>query len=156
MRNLLFIFVFGLMLSLTSGIQIQAQDVPETSVQTELDADKILNAPPAEKVGFFDRILGKVKEGAVSIGIGMIVGLFAKKGWTLIIKKISSKACIVTKEIGEMFIGGSNFFNVLDKSIKSDGKLEENSIKELLAAGKMVIAEANDVIISIKPKNPIL
>lgn len=148
MKTLILALFFAQILILPAGLVI-ASTTAQGSVETnyEISADQ-----KPEKQGFFDRLMGKVKEGAVSIGIGLIVGLFAKKGWTLAIKKISGKASIVTKEIGEMFIGGSNFFNVLDKSIKSDGKLEENSIKELLAAGKVVVAEASDVIISIKPK----
>lgn len=105
-----------------------------------------------EKQSFISSIIDKVKEGAVSIGIGLVIGLFAKNGWTLLIKKMAGKASAITKEIGETFIGGSNFFKVLEKSIKNDGNLEENSIKEILAAGKEVVAEANDVIISIRPK----
>jgi len=138
--------IFLLFLSLTLLGSVSAQQSMPVPDQTEQVTQT------QTKQSFFEKVKDKVKDGAINIGIGLIVGLFAKNGWTLLIKKIAGKASVITKEIGETFIGGSNFFRVLEHSIRSDGKLEENSIKEVLAAGKEVIAEANDVIISIKPK----
>lgn len=148
MKNLILILVFGAFLSLcgTNGAYAQVENV-------EVSASVPDSPSTLQKVtGVFGDLWSNAKGGAINLVVGLVVGLFAKKGWTLVIKKIAQKGAIITKEIGETFIGGSNFFSVLDHSIKADGKLEENSMKELLKAGKEVIAEANDVIISIKPK----
>lgn len=101
-----------------------------------------------------------IKEKAVSwatttgyvVGLSFVFGLFAKKGWSLIIKRFAGKGHIVSREIGEFFLEGSDFLKLLNGSIKEDGKLKENSAKELIQAGKEVIAEAKDVIVVIKPK----
>jgi len=152
MKNLIWILFLGVLLNLTSSCHAIAQIAPQEDYASTLQQE-----PPkqtflqtiGDKV---NNLLGNAKDSGVNLIIGLIVGMFAKQGWTLAIKKIANRGGVIMKEIGETFIGGSNFFNVLDKSIRADGKLEENSIKELLKAGKEVIAEANDVIISIKPK----
>lgn len=156
MKNLILIFFLGLLLNVAPSYQLSAQSVAQETLESTITQE---NPSETQKQTFFqkigdkvDNLWGKAKDGGINLVIGLIVGLFAKRGWTLVIKKIANKGKTIMKEIGETFIGGSNFFNVLDNSIRSDGKLEENSIKELLKAGKEVIAEANDVIISIKPK----
>lgn len=116
--------------------QAQAQEIVETG----------------EKTGLFSKIGGWIQGGAISLLVAFIGGIAAKHGWTIIAKKIAKKGAIITKEVGEFFADSSTFFTVLDSAIKDDGKIDQNSIKEVLAAGKEVLAEGKDVIISIKPK----
>ena len=82
-----------------------------------------------------------------------IVGTFAaKKGWTILIDKFSKKATVITKELGEAFMSASDVFQKLDDMIRDDGTLVENSTKDVWKAGKILVAETKDVVISIKPK----
>lgn len=102
--------------------------------------------------GFFHRIGDWMKNNAIEVGVTIIGTLLAKNGWSQIIKKFAHKGAEVTKEIGEFFADGSTFLATLDNAIKEDGTIVQNSVPELLSAGKAVIAEGKDVIISIKPK----
>lgn len=81
---------------------------------------------------------------------GVIVTFFRKKGVNL--KAIFSKASKITKEIGEAFLETSDVFAEADKAIKDDGKLVENSVKDVIAAGKEAVLEWKDVIVVVKPK----
>lgn len=88
----------------------------------------------------------------VIIALTFVFGFLFRNGWTLFIKKFAKRGAVVTKELGEFFSSGSNFLKVLDLSIKEDGKLAQNSAKELIEAGKEVVAEGKDVVLIIKPK----
>lgn len=148
MKTLILLFFFAQLLILHAGLAIAsatAQSNAEVSYETTPQ-------PTAPKVGFFQKIVKTVKDNALEIGVAFVFGLFAKGGWTILAKKASQKGAIICKEIGETFLSGSEFLNTVDQSIRDDGTLRENSVKELIAAGKEVMAEANDVIISIRPK----
>lgn len=89
--------------------------------------------------------------GGVFIAIaGFLVTFFRKKGINL--KRIFQKASVITKEIGEAFLETSDVFAKADKAIKDDGKLIENSVKDVIAEGKEALIEWKDVIMVIKPK----
>jgi len=148
MKNLLLIFFFAQLLILPAGL-MTASAMPQVATEANLEITQTQTAP---KQGFFQKIVKSVKDNAVEFGVAFIFGMFAKGGWTLLAKKIANKAAIISREVGETFLSGSLFLNTLDQSIRDDGSLKENSVKELLAAGKEVITEAKDVIISIKPK----
>ncbi len=148
MKNLILIFFFAQLLILPLGLVI-ASSLPQVATEASYETTP---TPTVPKLGFFQKIVKSVKDNAVEFGVAFVFGMFAKGGWTLLAKKIANKASIISREIGETFLSGSNFLNTLDQSIRDDGSLKENSVKELLAAGKEVITEANDVIISIKPK----
>ena len=107
---------------------------------------------PANKPSIKEKAVSWATTTGYVVGISFVFGLFAKKGWSLTIKRLAGKGHIVSKEIGELFLEGSDFLKLLNGSIKEDGKLKENSAKELIQAGKEVIAEAKDVIVVIKPK----
>jgi len=148
MKNLILIFLLAQLLILPLGLAIASQ-----TAQSATEANyETTNQPTVEKTGFFKRIWNTAKENGLEIGISFVVGLFAKNGITKTIKMFSGKAAVILKETGETFIGGSNFFRTVEAAIKDDGTYKENSIADVIAAGKEVIAEANDVIISIKPK----
>jgi hypothetical protein len=79
--------------------------------------------------------------------------LFVKKnGWALLIDKYAKKGTIFFKETGEFFLSLSVLSQKIDDSIKDNGNLIENSVKEAIEAGKTVKAELRDVIVIIKPK----
>ncbi len=109
--------------------------------------DEVVQTP-----GLFAKLTDWIKGGAMQIIAGAVSALLARYGVTLIIKKIAQNLIAPTQEIGEFFLGGSDFFKKLDKSIKADGSFNGDSLQELIESGKTVIAEAKDVIISIKPK----
>jgi hypothetical protein len=83
---------------------------------------------------------------------GIVIAFAVKKGWTLAIKHIANKGAMITKELGELMTDSSVLLSVIDKSIKDDGSVEQNTVPEMIAAGKEVVAELKDVVISIKPK----
>lgn len=134
-----------------------AQEVPETGGTTVSQTNNSQEDNlPGKKSGFFaniwDKVKGTAKEGATSLLFGFFAGIFAKHGWTLILKRIANRGKVILKEIGEFASSGSNFLDILDNKIRDDGTLAENSIKDLIDAGKPLIAEGKDVIISIHPK----
>jgi hypothetical protein len=88
----------------------------------------------------------------VAIVLSFISGLLVKKGWSVMIDNFSKKATVVCKELGETLFATSSFFDKVDKSIHDDGTIDQNSLKEALAAGKEVYIEGKDVIASFKPK----
>ena len=87
--------------------------------------------------------------GAVVI-VGIIVTILRKKG--INIKKYLGLASVITKELGEAFLETSDVFAAADNAIKEDGRLKENSVKDILKEGKEAIIEWKDVILIIKPK----
>jgi hypothetical protein len=100
----------------------------------------------------FHRIGDWLKSNALELGIAFIGGLIAKSGWTLTIKAFARKGAVITKEVGEFFTDSSTFLIAVNNAIKDDGSIEQNNIDDAIAAGKEVIAEGKDVIISIRPK----
>jgi len=152
MKSLILISFLTLSLALTSNYQVQAQTVTETSVQTELDADQILNAPPVEKTGFFKNIWDKLNSEALYGIIGLIGGFFAKKGWITTIKKWLGYGVTVTQSLSHLLDKTSNGLSVLNNAIQDNGKLKENSLREIMEAKKEFTVELNDALITIKPK----
>ncbi len=69
------------------------------------------------------------------------------------IKQFAHKGAIVMKQLGEICFASSDFMQVMDNSIKDDSTLAENSVSELMASGKNLIAETKDAIVTIKPKS---
>ena len=105
-----------------------------------------------EASGLLTKIGNWFGSGITGLVVVFVGGILAKHGWTQIVKSIAAKGTVITKEIGELFTDSSKFLSVLDQSIADDGTIKQNSVQELINAGKEVIAEGKDVIISIKPK----
>ena len=139
MKNFRWILFFAVIAMLISPFLVLAQSPGQVIVE--------------QGPGLFQKIGSWIQDNVLGVLITFVVGILAQHGWTLVIKRLANKGAIVTKEIGEFFTDSSNFMNVLDNAIKDDGKIDQNSVKEVLAAGKEVLAEGKDVIISIKPKN---
>ena len=57
------------------------------------------------------------------------------------------------KQLGEICFASSDFMQVMDNSIKDDSTLAENSVSELMASGKNLIAETKDAIVTIVEPN---
>lgn len=102
------------------------------------------------KIG--DWLSGQANAVLVGLALSFISGLFVKKGWSVMLDKFSKRAKVITKELGETFLAGSNFFDKVDQSINDDGTIIQNSLKEAIAAGKEVYIEGKDVMASFKPK----
>lgn len=101
--------------------------------------------------GIFSKIGEWFSNGWLYTAIGVLLALIPY-AITLGVKKFAHNATPIFKEVGEFFTDLSSLSSAIDNAIKDDGKIEQNSIKEVLDAGKEVIAEGKDVIISIKPK----
>ena len=83
--------------------------------------------------------------------IGLIIGFLRKKGVNY--KTFMRKAATISKEVGEAFLETSTVFSeAADLKIKNDENLDENSVKEVIAAGKKAVIEWKDVVMVIKPK----
>ena len=130
MKNLKLVFFFALLLILLLPFQSQAQ----------------------EATGLFGKIGNWLTGGVTGLAVVFVSGILAKHGWTQLVKSIAKKGTVITKEVGELFADSSKFLAVLDQSIQDDGTIKQNSVSEIIAAGKEVIAEGKDVIISIRPK----
>jgi len=106
--------------------------------------------------GIFGGFFAKAYSWLLDQGTGFLAGIVftfaAKKGWTIIIKRVASRGALITKELGELMNDSSVLLSAVDKSIKEDGSIDQNSVKEVLAAGKEVYVELKDVVVSIKPK----
>jgi hypothetical protein len=90
--------------------------------------------------------------GGVAIAIaGFIVTLLRKKGFNT--KAFLGRSARITKEIGEALLETSDVLLVASKAINDDNKLIENSVKDVIEAGKEAVLEWKDVIMVIKPKN---
>lgn len=154
MKNLILALFFGLVISLTSSYRVTAQESSQITVSDSGEGTE--QTLQVENQGFFARIWGKVKDKAtdgviLAVG-GWVLGIFTKHGWTLIIKHIANKGKVILKEVGEFASSGSNFLDVVDSKIRDDGSIAENCIKDVIAAGRPLVAECKDVIISIHPK----
>jgi hypothetical protein len=160
MKNLIFLFCFGLMLSLTFNCQAQTTKAIKDTTVIQASSGEIPNptpiivtTPPTPNKGFFTKILDGIKGDGWKVAVGLLFGLFVPKVWTLLIKKITGKGAVILNNVGEFFVADGSLLSAINGAIKDDGTLKENSIADVMSAGKEVIAKAGDVIISIKP-NP--
>ena len=103
-----------------------------------------------ELLNIFTDISDWAKGGALIAVIGTIITIIRKKG--INIKLILNRASDITEEIGEAFLATSNALDQADQAIKGNGRLIENSVKDVIAAGKKAVIEWEDVIMEIKPK----
>jgi hypothetical protein len=150
MKNLILVALLSLAIMFTSQVCLaQSDTIPQSQEQVNDQSDQIV------KQGFFARIFNgakqKATDGIMNIIFGIIAGIGMKHGWTLMLKKIANKGKLILKEGGELLSSGSNFLDALDNHIRDDGSLAENTLKEMIEAGKPVIAEGKDFIISVKP-----
>lgn len=106
---------------------------------------------PVQVPTLFQKMWVWIMSQGTGMMLGIIVGLIPK-GWSLLLKAFAKRGALITKELGELMSDSSVLLGAVDKSIKEDGSIEQNSVKEVIAAGKEVIAELKDVTISIKPK----
>lgn len=102
--------------------------------------------------GFF----AKVKAWGIDQMFGILVGwvslFLGRKGYLKIIKLGAQKVETVSVQLSEFFSELGLMASKVDDAIKDDNTVDQNSLKEAIEAGKHVIVEGKDVIISIKPK----
>ena len=123
-----------------SVTQIQPATAPQlqTTIKTELAANQILTAPPVEKVSFFKKLWNGAKSRGIDILIGLITMFFAKNPILKVIKNIAGKGAIVTEVSSDILAKAHVFLEDVDQSIKDDGSVDQNSLKQAIEAGKTV------------------
>lgn len=107
---------------------------------------------PAISGGFFAKIKDWVTGNLLEMAVVMISTLMGKWGVTKVIKSIAHRGSIVLKELGELSTDTAILLEKIDNAINDDNTIKQNSIKEVLDAGRDVVAELNDVKIIFKPK----
>lgn len=149
--------ILVLLLTLSAGLTLncQAQNPQTAPVGTEVvnSSYEASPAPVDEKAGFFGRIWGKLSSEALYGAIGLIGGIFAKKGWIATFKKWLGYGVTITHSLAHVLDKTSNGLAILNNAIEDNGKLKENSLPEILAAKKAFTVELNDALITIKPKH---
>lgn len=159
MRNLLLILFFALTLSLTSSYQTQAQTEPQTVVQeTSQTITDQANHSEAPKLTFFEKIgktvsdtWGKAKEGSLWWIIGIACGFLSKNGAMKFINMVAGKTTIYTEVGINVLSSVHNFSELVDKSIKDDYTVDQNSLKEAWDAGKTVVVKLKEGTATLKP-----
>lgn len=135
MKNLKLVlcFVAGLILLLT--FQSQAQEVVET----------------VTKSGLFAQIGDWIKGNIFSLSIGFGVGLIPA-AIRLSVKAIARKGAVFFTELSHLAGDTATLCDTVDKAIKEDASIDQNSIKEVIAAGKEVVVELKDMKAVFTPK----
>lgn len=154
MKSLILLIFFALlMIAQPAFTNVSTENSPP--IETFAPGDsyeapaEVVNKPES---GFFARLINRATTGGLSIGIAFVFGLFVSKSWSIIIKKVAGRASVVLKEGSEVLLAGSRLTTAINQAIKDNGKLEENSIPEVWASGKEVVAEFDDFVVSLKPK----
>ncbi len=105
-----------------------------------------------ELLSVFTDIADWVKGAGLALVLGAIVTVLRKKGVILNVKRFFGYMEKVTEKVGMALIETSDVFGEANKSISKDGKLKENSIKDVLREGKEAVIEWQDAVMVIKPK----
>jgi len=146
MKNLILVTFLSLILTLS----IQA--FSQTSTEQPATTEHVTTTPPVQSLSFFGNIWDSIKTSGIWVVITFICGILSKNGVTKIVKAVAGKTTIVTHELSDVSMAVSNFSDLIDKAIKDDGSVDENSLKQAANAGKTVIAETKDAWVTIKPK----
>lgn len=136
MKNLKLIICFVAGLTLLLTFQGQAQEVVQE----------------ATKTGLFSKIGDWLTSGVFGIVVTFACGFLAKGGYTAIIKKIAAKGTVFFTELSHFSGDTAKLCDIVDKSIKDDNSIDQNSIKEVIAAGKEVVVEMKDMKAVFTPK----
>jgi len=154
MKNSILVLLLTLSLTLVLNYRAQAQTAAEgtEAVNASQGIGASQEASSDTKAGFFARAWDKLNADALYGVIGLIGGIFAKKGWIATIKKWLGYGVKVTQSLAHLLDKTSNGLSVLNTAIQDNGKLKENSLKEVMAAKKEFTVELNDALITIKPK----
>ena len=135
MKNpkLAFFFVVGILMILS--FPLLAQDA---------------SAVPAP--GLFAKISTWLQSQAAGVMLTFVCGFMAKGGYTAIVKKIAAKGAVLFTNLEHFSGDAAALCNVVDKSIKDDNSVDQNSIKEVIAAGKQVIVDTKEMTAVFTPK----
>lgn len=134
MKNLKCVLFFAAILILLLPFQSQAQEA--------------VQATP----GLFQKIGNWLTSGVTGIVVTFALGFLAKGGYTAIIKKIANKGTVFFTELSHFAGDTAHLCDIVDKSIKDDNTIDQNSIKEVIAAGKEVVIELKDMKAVFTPK----
>ena len=154
MKSLILILFFGLMIGLTSSCRAIAQTSPQIAIS---DSGEVSEQPQqVEKQGFFARIWGDLKDkasdGIYYFLIGLVGGIFSKRGWVDKMKYWMGYYVEVSHELSELLEASSNGVAVLNDSLQSNGKLKPNSLNDIKKAGKPILVEFGDFKAKLTPK----
>ena len=136
MKNLRWVFFFAAAFLLMLPFLSSAQT-----------ADAVQTAP-----GLFAKISTWVQSQAMGVFLTFVCGFLAKGGYTAIIKKVAAKGTVFFTELSHFSGDAAALCDVVDKSIKADNTVEQDSIKEVLAAGKQVVVATKDMTAVFTPK----
>jgi hypothetical protein len=140
MKNLKLVVFFGVALILLLTFQAQAQEVVETGAKT----------------GLFSKISTWLQSQASGLIFTFVAGFLAKGGYTAIIKKIAAKGTVFFTQLGHFSGDAAALCDVVDKSIKADNTVDQNSIKEVIDAGKRVVIDTKDMTAVFTPKPAVI
>jgi hypothetical protein len=107
----------------------------------------------ASAPGFF----GKIGDWFAVKGINAIVlmiGAMLGSGFTLAVKKYAKIGQVVFHSIETVSGKLEDVCNNVDKMIKDDGKIDANSIQDVIDSGKGVKTEVGNVVVTFTPKKP--
>lgn len=178
MKNLILLTLLSLMLTVSTPVSSQVSTVdsiqlatvkesgitegtvkesetPQNQVVPPLETTEqiqVQTPAPVQNVSFFGKLWNNAKESGVWVLVMYVAGILSKNGITKVVKAIAGKGTIITKELSDVALASSNFLSLLDKAIKADGTVVQDSLKQAVDAGKTVIAETKESWITIKPK----
>lgn len=150
MKSIILALFFGMMLTVSTPVFSQVSTKDSTVQLTQTDPPAVVQ--PSAKVGFFEKIWNNAKDSGIWVIVMYVFGILSKNGITKVIKAIAGKTTIVTKELSDVSLAVSNFASLVDKAIKNDGAVDQNSLKEAAEAGKTVMVETKEAWLVIKPK----
>lgn len=133
-----------------ANASIGTEETTQISVTQDQQQENIEQS--SEKLPLFQRVKKWAVGGLLAAAVGLAWAFIRKKGWALKIKFLAGKGSIVFKEIGEACFAVSDTMSVVDKSIRDDGSLVQNSVEEVVKSGKKVVVEMADVILTFSPK----
>jgi len=135
MKNFRWVLFFGAILMLLLPFQSQAQEAIQEVAKT----------------GLFSKIGDWIKGNLLSVGVGVIFGLIPS-AIKQAIKAAARKGAVFFTELSEFAGDTATLCKTVDQSIKEDGTIDQNSIKEVIASGKEVVVELKDMKAVFIPK----
>lgn len=137
MKNLTRFLLFGgtlLLLMFLTPLMAQCQEVAPASP------------------GLFARIGDWFAGNAIQAGILIASAVLTQYGITKWIKAAARKGAVIFSKVSHAAGDIATLCNTVDQSIKDDDSIDQNSIKEVIEAGKQVVVEMKDMKAVFTPK----
>ncbi len=139
MKNLKLVLLFGgtmLLLMFLTPLMAGAQEIVETGAKT----------------GLFSKIGTWLQSQASGLILTFVCGFLAKGGYTAIIKKIAAKGTVFFTQLEHFSGDAASLCDLVDKSVKADNTIDQNSISEVVAAGKTMVVDTKNFKAVFTPK----